>query len=118
VLYTHPPPPGNGVLNEYMLGLLAYDLLLAVQEERGGGANWHNNLELYIALGWTRTRQRVGADEYHADATYYELSGGQDANFSLNSVWRSTLILSFACCYIMWGEHYPPLLPPLRPLSA
>ena len=24
-----------------------------------------------------------------------------------NSVWRSTLILTFASCYIMWGMQYP-----------
>jgi hypothetical protein len=29
---------------------------------------------------------------------------------SFDSVWRSTLILTFASCYIMWGKSAPPRL--------
>jgi len=30
---------------------------------------------------------------------------GTDANLCLLSIWRSTLILSFASCYLMWGTY-------------
>jgi hypothetical protein len=32
------------------------------------------------------------------------------------SIWRSTLILSFASCYIMWGKSIDGLPPPLFPI--
>jgi hypothetical protein len=41
----------------------------------------------------------VGRDE---DAWLKE-TRGKKANMSVCSIWRSTLILSFASCYLMWG---------------
>lgn len=35
----------------------------------------------------------------------------RDVLTGVNSVWRSSIILTFVSCYLMWGMSYPLLLP-------